>query len=195
MKSKSIGLTTEDGLDIGAAFSAFAHDLGGPWRGVRKSETPIQAFCGYLSLHAHGCNVPSLPSLSLAGVEKLAGGFAEDRLVPFDALMDKVDRVAAQHGFLYPAMIGVLRWARLHGGPLPPSVFRSALKQHDPDLWAVLNNVGRPAVEITALAAISHFNAEMVLGRPIREPFVETAVDALEMYLDDSGITDIDTTG
>ena len=81
----------------------------------------------------------------------------------------------------FPAMLSVERKDR---GVLASAAFLW-LKSEDRPLWYILNNVGSEATMVEAAGAMSHFRAEMQIGKPIRRPAVrQTARALLEDYLD-----------
>ena len=110
----------------------------------------------------------------LARIEGILGG------PPGCRMLEIANRHAWQET-AFPAMLSVARKDR---GVLPSAAF-IWLKSEDRPLWYILNNVGSEATMVEAAGAMSHFRAELQIGKPIRRPAVRQAARALlEDYLD-----------
>ncbi len=205
LKANSIRLTKRDGLDDEAAERAYEKQLGPTWQGILKAPYHVQAIAVMAALNA----------LRDKKVEKLreriteihvqfpakAEAMTREVLAPYLArkdLVESIDNRGNKHAFLNTAAIGIYgaggpmkEWGGGEAGVFSASMFRW-MKPIDRTLWYCLNNVGRRAYHIEGAGAVCHFQAERVLGQPLADPYVESAMDGLIEYLDREAIEDLD---
>ena len=94
--------------------------------------------------------------------------------------------VAARHAFQTTALMAVLEHARDKAGVLAPAQF-NGLKLVDRSLWYALHSLGMPNPYVEALGARAHWAAEVLGGRPLPAPAIDTAVDAIRTGLGEVG--------
>lgn len=186
------GIPVPDGkVDKNVAKSAFAKQLGEPWRGWAHlpdyKQVLLAAFClkavrkraeadlmlGQISqawTHNGGLKMPR-------GLVKRARSVLRNR-----DLAGKTMAVCNQHAYTNTALLRALTIAREEGGVLAPSQFLW-LRGHDRTLWYPLNNLGRQTYHMEALGAISHFRHEKLTQRPILRPRVEDAANSIADYM------------
>jgi len=96
--------------------------------------------------------------------------------------------VTERHAYVLGVMASMLVLAR-EGGVLPSADFLW-LKPCDRVLWLMLNCVGRKTAYVEVAGPFSHWVTECALGRKLRTPMVDTAVDALETALKEVNLPD-----
>lgn len=162
----------------------FALQLGKYWNGVNNLSMPSKALFAIFAARIAGDRAGSSrliytiggsargKTLDFSGVEELITKHANNKYV---------QRITQRHAFEYTVLASLLLLSR-DDGVLASSDFLW-LKPVDRMLWYVLNTVGRktPFVEIAGVFA--HWMAELRFGRKLRVPFVETAVDGLDIAL------------
>ncbi|QQG36700.1 MAG: type IV secretion system protein [Micavibrio aeruginosavorus] len=182
-------------LDEHAAYIAFARELGPRWQGWQKlapyKQVLLAAFClksarkrkdsdellGRLSVCWQGTNGLIL------GVDKTL--VADARRTLRSDVARKMLSQCNMHAFETTAMLRALQVARQEGGVLAPAQF-VWLRGHDRSLWYPLNNLGRQAFHMEAMAAMCHFKAEKMTQRPIPKPKVGDAVKSIADYMKSS---------
>lgn len=180
-------------VDAGAAYIAFARQLGPRWQGWAKlppyKQILLAAFClkasrkrvegeamlgriAHCWSFEHGLKLSKDPTL-LADARKVLRNKDLSNLV--------LSR-ANQHAFHTTALLRALATAREEGGVLAPAQF-VWLRAYDRTLWYPLNNLGRQAFHMEGLGAMGHYKAEKLTQRPIPRPKVEGAVQAISDYM------------
>jgi hypothetical protein len=206
LKANSINLTKRDGLDDEAAERAFEKQLGPSWQGIGKAPYYVQAIAVMAALNAlrdrSADKLRELVTEIHVQFPSKAEAMTRDLIAPYlkrKDLVDSIDNRGKKHAFLYTAAIGIYgaggpmkEWGGGEAGVFSASMFRW-LKPIDRTLWYCLNNVGRRAYHIEGAGAVCHFQAERVLGQPLADPYVESAMDGLIEYLDREGIEDLET--
>lgn len=93
-------------------------------------------------------------------------------------------QLAGQHAFSRPALLTLLQEARLKGGVVNPGLF-AAIQFLDRDLWLVLSAASYPRDGLPpyvmaiascpeAAAALAHWKAECLAGRPLTTPQISS---------------------
>lgn len=200
MRENDVGLSDEiGGLDMDAAHDAFEKQLGAPWEGIEKAPTHVKALAVIFFYNA------KRDKSSRDIKEKIAVAYSSQKPDAIKKTVDElfkkakeekkflplVDKYTSQHAYTNTALFRLLRWARDQGGVLASAEFRW-LKPVDRTLWYTLNNTGRRSFHTEGAGAVSHFHSENIVGGPLAEPHVDQAVDGLDDYLEDQGLTDLD---
>jgi intracellular multiplication protein IcmP len=175
--------------DEGAAYIAFAKQLGPRWQGAMKLAPYKQILLAAFVLKAARKRDDSDEMLGrIARCWSFEKGLelGKDRKLLADArkvlrskdLAEKTLGKCNYHAFETTALIKALLTAREEGGVLAPAQF-VWLRGYDRTLWYPLNNLGRQAYHIEALGAMSHFKAERLARRPIPKPKLDGALRKL----------------
>lgn len=178
-------------VDEAAASVAFARQLGAPWRGPMHMAPYRQVLLAAFCLKAARKRKEADDILGA-----LAMCWSADRGLRLDgALVREARRILKnrdlsglviskmnQHAYENTALIRALLTAREQGGVLAPAQF-VWLRGYDRVLWYPLNNLGRQAFHMEALAAICHYKAEKLAQRPIPRPRMEDAVKSIVDYM------------
>lgn len=113
--------------------------------------------------------------LDFSGVEEALQKCANNRIIQW---------LSGHHAYVYTFMASLIEIARTNG------VLASAeflwLKPVDRRLWFVLNSVGRQTAVVEVAGAYSHWKTEKKLGRALRTPMIDEAVNALEECMYDT---------
>lgn len=187
----------DDVVDRDYARRAFARQLGGRWKSVQDLTWYGKALFAAFSMKANGQRIEA--DEFLGDISKC---WAPGRGLVLTAMLRKkindiiddprqgrvTEKIAAQHFFVAPALLRCLHMAREQGGVLAPAQFLW-LRGVDRHLWYALNNLGRSASHVEASGAIAHYRAEKSAGKPIPNPQVDIAVDALIAFLKENNIT------
>jgi len=104
--------------------------------------------------------------------------FLGARLLSGGPVAEAYKRRLSLHGTRETFLMGLLEEARRHGGILASAEF-VWLKGVDRPLWYALNNLDRRNVFVEGLAAMVHYQAEVLQGRALTEPRVEEAIEGL----------------
>ena len=207
LRDNKIRLTRKEGLDDEAATRAFEKQLGPSWNGVEQAPYHVQALCVMAGLNARREKKKgpalrdALSEIHATQPPAKAAELTKAAIAPYLAdksLVESINRVGGKHAFMNTAAIGVYgiggpmkEWGGGDAGVLATSMFRW-IKKVDRQLWYCLNNVGRRAFHIEGAGAVSHFQAERVLGQPLSDPYVESALEGLLTYLDDQALDDVE---
>lgn len=178
-------------IDDDAARRAFAQQLGGRWKGVNNLPPFAQALFAAFALKAAGKRIESDELLGRIaecwnpqkGLLLTSALKKEIRTIIKDPKQGRVlEKVAAQHAFIIPALLRCLQNARDQGGVLAPAQFLwlRGINRH---YWYGLNNLGRGSVHTEAAGAIAHYRAEKSAGKPIPNPLVDPAIEGIKNYL------------
>jgi len=180
-------------LDRTYARLAFAKQLRGRWQGSAKLPWHLKALFAAFSMKANGERQESDEFLA-----KLSTYWDPKKGLNLDNAMRKEitkvlrdpkrgmvsEKIARQHAFVATAMLRMLKMARDNGGVLASAQFLW-LRPLDRTLWYPLNNLGRGATHTESSGAIAHFRAELAADKPIPNPQLDSAVDALIAYLEE----------
>jgi intracellular multiplication protein IcmP len=176
-------------IDEGAAYVAFAKQLGARWQGAMKLPPYKQILLASFILKAARKRDDSDEMLGrLARCWSFEKGLQLnlDRKLAGDArkvlrdkgLSEKTLQKCNHHAFETTVMIRALLTAREEGGVLAPAQF-VWLRGYDRALWYPLNNLGRQAYHMEAAGAMAHFKAERLTRRPIPKPKLDGALRTL----------------
>lgn len=184
-----------------AAEKAFAAQCGDNWQGFAKAPLYAQAILTVCIMQA---KTSSLDKKVLAMKEALAGAYVADGFVDGPAvravmephladanLATEVDKRSKKNGFVNTVLIANLDRARKKGGIFAPAEILW-LRKVDRHAWYAVNSLGRKAHFTESSGVIAHWMAERACKTPITEPYVAPAVDALDKYLSEQGILDLD---
>ncbi len=191
---QKIGLNGNQ-LDREGLKRAFVAQLGPRWRGLEG--LPVHQRC-------------LLAGFALRGVQKrkdndiIMGEIAQcwnhkTGFTPTPQLLAKVNKVlrdpkiggemlkvARRHAYRTTAILAVLKWAREMGGVLPPASF-IWLRGWERALWYPLNNLGRKSYHPEAAGAMAHYMSEVLAGKPLPIPRVDSAMTVIQQWLLDTG--------
>lgn len=137
-------------------------------RGTAEGERAYAAFVAKAN-----ASIVGTPLAARAAVEGLASELP--RMAPHP--------VHRRHGTVTTRLMARLADAHRTFGNLPTSEFLW-LKSIDRPLWYALNNLGRLKFHVEGAAAISHYQSEMSLGRPLDEPHVDEAAEGIMEFWD-----------
>ena len=184
-------------LDRVTTRQCFLKQLGKRWRSPQKCPPYMQALYVAFSMKANNMRTESdefLAELSKCWDPKKGMRFSKEVRKTMREHIDNpktgriMAKLALRHAFTTTAMLRLLQIARDQGGVLAPAQFLW-LRAVDRHLWYPLNNLGRSAIHIESSGAIAHYRAEKSANKPIPNPKVEPAVDALIEYLNANGYT------
>lgn len=164
----------------------FSTQLGRFWTGVEDllpHETAIfAALCTYINYSRHEADL-FLENICLSvtpeKIKKRTLSYGNSKeLIKKYANHPAVQKVIAQHAFVYTVFAGLLGEARKTGIVANSSYLW--VKPMDRSLWYVLNNVGRKAVFIETAAVHAHWLAESAVGYPIYQPMIDETIPGLD---------------
>jgi intracellular multiplication protein IcmP len=112
--------------------------------------------------------------LDFSGVEEKLQELKNESIIKF---------LETKHAYVNTWMITLLELSRTEGVMATAEILW--LKPLDRRMWYVLNTVGRQVPFVESAGPFAHWLAEKKLNRPLRIPMVDTAVDALQLALDD----------
>ncbi|MCB1529460.1 MAG: type IV secretion system protein [Rhodospirillales bacterium] len=180
-------------LDEGAAFRAFAQQLGPRWQGAAKLPPYKQillASCCLKACRKRRDADDLLSRLAKCWSHDKGLDLKKDRGLVKDArkilknrdLAGKMLSQCNQHAWQTTALLRGVTVAREEGGVLAPAQF-VWLRGYDRALWYPLNNLGRHTHHPEALGAIAHYKAEKMAKRPIPRAKVGDAVQTMVDYM------------
>ncbi|GJD87868.1 hypothetical protein BHAOGJBA_1374 [Methylobacterium hispanicum] len=204
MRHYGVPLREKDGFDEvtrAAAEKAFAMQCGDNWQGFAKAPLYAQAILAMCILQAgSSSNDRKVRALK----EAVACAYTDDGFVdgeavrkvmePFIAdpkMAAEVNKRSAKNAFVNTVLLANLDRARRKGGVFAPAEILW-LRKVDRHAWYAVNSLGRKAHHTEASGSIAHWMAERACRAPIAEPYVAPAIDALEKYLTEHAITDLD---
>ncbi len=181
-------------IDRDAAARAFVKQLGVRWQGADKLPLHLQAL--YAAFALKGARKRDDADQLLSEIAdcwtpkrglKLTSPLKSKirRILRDPKTGGELAKIASKHAFVVTAMIDCVIWCRAQGGVLAPAAFLW-LRAQDRPLWYALNNSGRRTFHAEAAGATAHFYAERMLKRALPMPKVESAVNALQDYMDES---------
>lgn len=174
-------------LDRGTAHRLLTVQVGPLWTGVydlpihmkilviifiaraERERDIARKFLGQISRSAGG------GKLDFSGVEEQLKKFANSKILRW---------LQPRHAYVYSMMASLLEISR-SDGVLATAEFLW-LKPVDRRLWYVLNSVGRQTAVVEIAGAHAHWLTEKKLGRALRTPMVDEAVNALEVSMLDT---------
>lgn len=180
-------------IDEGAAYIAFAKQLGPRWQGPLRMAPYKQILLACFCLKAARKRSDSdemLGRIARCWSHEKGLQLSKDKKLLKDAQAVLKNRDLAgetlskcnQHAFQTTAMLRGLQTAREEGGVLAPAQF-VWLRGHDRNLWYPLNNFGREAYHMESLGAMAHFKTERRTQRPIPKPKLDDAVESISRYM------------
>ena len=163
-----------------AAYQVFAMQLGSYWQGVEQLTPATKAlfviFAARINRDKEGAQALLLQIAEATDAGKADFSHA-DSLWQKHKNNQQVHRITQSHAYVLTIMASLLTCARKDG------VLASAdflwLKPVNRPLWFMLNSVGRQAVVSEVAGPFAHWNVECVMGRRLRVPMVEQAVNGL----------------
>lgn len=204
MRHYKVPLKKANGFDEasrGAAEKAFAMQCGDNWQGFAKAPLYAQAILVMCILQAKSS---SNDRKVVAFKEAVACAYTDDGFVDGEAVQKvmepyladekmaaEVNKRSAKYAFVNTVLLANLDRARQKGGVLAPAEFLW-LRKVDRHAWYALNSLGRKAHHTEASGCIAHWMAERACRAPIAEPYVAPAIDALEKYLTEQSVADLD---
>lgn len=170
----------------GKAYQAFVKQLGPLWTTIDQQPLYIQALFAVFAAKAYRDS--KVANALLRAIAASSGG-KQLRFPGARALLRKhynkelIGRVLGAHAYTSTVMAGMLNLARTDGVVACAEFLW--LKKVDRRLWYTLNDVGRQTATPEVAGIFAHFQTESRLRAALRAPYVDTAVDALEVALDD----------
>ena len=183
-------------------FQALQAQLGSPWRGpleatvaekclflcfslyIQRRKVEAQSVLERLSVQLQGSLKNGAPS-SFANLSK---SFVStiDKQLKKEGFRSTL-KIIEQHAFTRPALLSLLQEARLKAGVVNPGLF-AAIQFLDRDLWLVLSAASYPrdglppyvmaiAACPEAAAALAHWKAECLAGRPLTTPQISSLIE------------------
>jgi intracellular multiplication protein IcmP len=180
-------------LDQGAAYKAFARQLGPRWQGAMKlapyKQVLLAAFC-LKSVRKRNDADEMMGRLAQCWTSERGLNLKKDKkllkqarkILKSRSISEKCLANCNQHAFQTTALLRALQTAREEGGVMAPAQF-VWLRAYDRTLWYPLNNLGRQAYHMEALGAMCHFKAEKITQRPIPRPKLDDAVGSISEYM------------
>lgn len=178
---------------------ALEAQLGGPWRGpleasvaekclfvafsffIQRRKDEAQSVLENLSVQLKGTLKDGAPS----NFAKVSKSFVAtlDKQLKKESFRSTL-KIAEQHAFTRPALLSLLQEARLKAGVVNPGLF-AAIQFLDRDLWLVLSAASYPRDGLPpyvmaiascpeAAAALAHWKAECLAGRPLTTPQISS---------------------
>ncbi|MEN3177223.1 hypothetical protein ABDK75_14675 [Gluconobacter sp. OJA] len=180
-------------------FQALEAQLGRPWRGaleasvaekclfvafsffIQRRKDEAQSVLENLSVQLKGTLKDGAPS-NFAKVSKSFVATLDNQLKKES--FRSTQKIAEQHAFTRPALLSLLQEARLKAGVVNPGLF-AAIQFLDRDLWLVLSAASYPRDGLPpyvmaiascpeAAAALAHWKAECLAGRPLTTPQISS---------------------
>ncbi|MBN8521509.1 MAG: type IV secretion system protein [Alphaproteobacteria bacterium] len=178
-------------IDKDAVAKAFSQQLGKRWKGVKGlapyQEILLAGFCLKAARKRHDSD-ELLGRLSQCWSHdkglKINRGLLRDarKILANKDISGKTLAKCHQHAFETTALMRALMTAREEGGVLAPAQFLW-LRGYDRALWYPLNNLGRNSYHMEAMGAMAHYKAEKLAQRPIPQPKIDGAVQAISEYM------------
>lgn len=166
------------------AADVFSQQIGPLWQGFDSLNMHTKALFAAFAARANADEKPSRSLLlriaaSSSGKMDFSG---TNELLKKYANSKVVQHIVNNHAYVMTVMASLLDLARSDG------VVASAdflwLKPIDRRLWFILNTVGRQTSPAEVSGVFAHWLAEKELGRKIRTPMVQEAVNGLEVAVD-----------
>lgn len=175
-------------MDKVKAEKLFISQLGKLWGGFNSLRPHEQAL--FLIMIAHGCgdkkgamhavNTIAQSAAATNNIKKMPDFSSVKPLLKY--LEDpRVIELMNKHAYVYTVLAQGMQFAR-GTGVFPPS-YIIWLRTRDRALWYVLNCVGRAVAFVEVAGIFGHWKAEQVAKHKIEAPFVQKAVDGLELAL------------
>lgn len=188
-----------------AAEQALVAQLGSRWNGIENASTAEKTLFLSFALFAQRRKeeaqaVLEALSASLAGSMRNGAPSAQlranrrfekelDKQLSRESLRDAV-AMAEQHAWTRPVLLTLLQHARLRAGVVNPGIF-AVIQLLDRDLWLVLSAASYPRDGLPfyvmaiapcpeAAAALAHWKAECLAGKPLAQPNISSIVKTLE---------------
>lgn len=163
------------------AYRVFALQIGAPWRGVRPLPIHLKALVVIFlarALRERDIANRFLKQISASAAHgKLDFSGIEDQLAKYED-SKPLKWLEKRHAYTGCMLASLLEMARIDG------VLASAeflwLKPLDRKMWYMLNGVGRQTAVAEVAGLFAHWHAEKKLKRPLKNPMVKEAVQALE---------------
>lgn len=174
-------------LDRGAAHRLLTIQVGPLWTGV--FDLPIHMKALVIIFIARAERERDIARRFLSQISRSAGGGKLD----FSGVEEQLKKfgntrvlrwLQSRHAYVYTMMASLLEISR-SDGVLATAEFLW-VKPVDRRLWYVLNSVGRQTAVVEISGAHSHWLTEKKLGRALRTPMVDEAVNALEVSMLDT---------
>lgn len=170
----------------GAAYDVFVMQLGPLWTSIDSYPTHTKAlfaaFAAFANQDRENADKLLKQIANSVGTGKLNFNGAQ-QLLEKHLHTKIVQRVTQLHAYMLTIMASMLELARTDG-VVACSEFLW-LKTLDRRLWYVLNSVGRQTPVPEAAGVFAHWITEKRLGRPLRIPMVDEAVNGLETALNE----------
>jgi len=173
-------------IDRVKAHRQFVLQVGGLYKGVEALPIHLKAVAVILILRANHKRPESnkviyqIASSANGGQLDFAGIEAKLQSLKNESIVKFLD---SKHAYVSTWMATLLELARTEGVMATAEILW--LKPLDRRMWYVLNTVGRQVPFVEAAGPFAHWLAEKKLNRPLRIPMVDSAVDALQLALDD----------
>ncbi len=175
-------------LDTKKAEKLFISQLGKPYFSFDKLKKHEKALLCIMA--ANGCGDKAGAMAAINAIAKSSASRNDPKKMPdFSAAQPlykyiddpRVKEVIEKHAYVFTVMAQMLEFAR--GTGVFPSSYFVWLKTRDRVLWYTLNCVGRqvPFVEIAGI--FGHWRAEQLAKQKLDMPFVEKAVEGLQIAL------------
>ncbi|MBS0351351.1 MAG: type IVB secretion system coupling complex protein DotM/IcmP, partial [Proteobacteria bacterium] len=164
------------------AYRVFALQIGAPWRGVQPA-MPIHIKALLVIFLARALRQREVANRFL---KQISASAAHGKL-DFSGIEEQLEQykdakplkwLEKRHAYVGTLLASLLEMARIDG------VLASAeflwLKPVDRKMWYMLNSVGRQTAVVEVAGLFGHWHAEKKLKRPLKNPMVREAVQALE---------------
>ena len=166
------------------AKQVFVMQLGKLWQGSAALKPHVRAlFAVFIARGAQDAHASSelLEQISRSSRTGKLDFSSVDRIIEKYEKLPAVQAVISKHAYELTVMASMLAFARTDG------VLSSAeilwLKPVDRRLWFVLNTVGRRVAVPEVAGVYAHWIAEKKLQRSLKMPMIDSAIDALEMAI------------
>ncbi len=163
------------------AYRILALQIGSPWRGTQP--LPIHVKALMVIFLARALRQRDIANRFLKQIAASAGHGKLD----FTGIEEQLEQykevkplkwLENRHAYTGTLMASLLEMARIDG-VLASSEFLW-LKPVDRKMWYMLNSVGRQTAVVEIAGLFAHWHAEKKLNRPLKNPMVKEAVNALE---------------
>ena len=174
-------------IDRVKAHRQFVLQVGGLYKGVESLPIHLKAIVVILALRALHKRPESNKYIFQIAASAAAGG-----QLNFSGVEEKIQAIKnesiitfleSKHAYITTWMATLLELARTEGVMASAEILW--LKPLDRRMWFVLNTVGRQVPFVESAGPFAHWLAEKKLNRPLRIPMVDTAVNGLELALND----------
>ncbi len=162
--------------------------LGAQWTAYIDQPYYVRVIIASLACHLIHERDAGIGILDRVGISLAhTGGISKEIVAEADALMtqpkyyEPVNAIMRRHAYVATAMLSLFSKAKSESGIIASAEFRW-LKGIDRTLWYALNGLGRHTTWVEAAAIKAHWEIECRAAKPINQPSIDQAVQAVHDY-------------